>query len=78
MPPDPAGSHGPAPRRGNAGETPRSGAPTRPARDWGPDVLLDQQIGGGVMWVPGTMMLAIAVLVTTYFWADHEGFRGRR
>jgi len=47
-------------------------------RDWGPDVLLDQQIGGGVMWVPGTMMLAIAVLVTTYFWADHEGFRGRQ
>lgn len=47
-------------------------------RHWGPDVLLDQQIGGGVMWVPGTMMLAVAVLVTTYFWADHEGFRGRQ
>ena len=47
-------------------------------REWGPAVLLDQQIGGGVMWVPGTMMLAIAVLVTAYFWADHEGFRGRQ
>ena len=37
-----------------------------------------QQIGGGVMWVPGTMMLAVAVLVTAYFWAEYEGFRGRQ
>ena len=47
-------------------------------REWGPEALLDQQIGGGVMWVPGTMMLAVAVLVTAYFWAEYEGFRGRQ
>ena len=47
-------------------------------REWGPDALLDQRIGGGVMWVPGTMMLAIAVLITAYFWAEYEGLRGRK
>lgn len=47
-------------------------------RDWGPDALLDQRIGGGIMWVPGAMMLALAVLATVYFWAEHEGFKGRQ
>ncbi len=47
-------------------------------RDWGPSALLDQQIGGGVMWVPGAMMLGIAVIVTVYYWAENEGFKGRQ
>ena len=47
-------------------------------RDWGPTAILDQRIGGGIMWVPGAMMLALAVLVTVYYWAEHEGFEGRR
>ena len=48
------------------------------AREWGPDALTDQRIGAGIMWVPGSMMFAIAVIATIYFWAEHEGFRGRR
>lgn len=47
-------------------------------REWGPTAILDQRIGGGIMWVPGAMMLALAVLVTVYYWAEHEGFEGRR
>lgn len=47
-------------------------------RDWGPTALDDQRIGAGIMWVPGTMMFAIAVLVIVYYWAEHEAFRSRR
>ena len=48
------------------------------ARAWGPDALTDQRIGAGIMWVPGSMMFAIGVVATVYFWAEREGFRGRR
>ena len=48
------------------------------ARDWGPDALTDQQVGAGIMWVPGAMMLGLAVVITAYFWAEHEAFRGKR
>ena len=47
-------------------------------RDWGPSALTDQRIGAGVMWVPGTMMLALAVLAIVYYWAENEAFQGRR
>jgi cytochrome c oxidase assembly factor CtaG len=47
-------------------------------REWGPSALTDQRIGAGIMWVPGTMMFAIAVLVIVYYWAEHETFRSRR
>ena len=47
-------------------------------RDWGPSALRDQRIGGGVMWVPGAMMFALALLATLYYWAEHEGFKGRQ
>ena len=47
-------------------------------RDWGPSALADQRIGAGIMWVPGTMMFALAVLVIVYYWAEHESFRSRR
>ncbi len=47
-------------------------------RDWGPSALTDQRIGAGIMWVPGTMMFALAVLVIVYYWAEHEAFRSRR
>ena len=49
-----------------------------PLRGWGPSALIDQRIGAGIMWVPGAMMFALAVLVNVYYWAEHEGFRGRR
>ena len=47
-------------------------------RDWGPTALTDQRIGAGVMWVPGTMMLALAIILNLYYWAEHEEFEGRR
>ena len=47
-------------------------------RDWGPDALTDQRIGAGIMWVPGSMMFVIAIMLTVYFWAEHEGFKGRQ
>ncbi len=47
-------------------------------REWGPTALLDQRIGAGIMWVPGSMMFALAIIVTVYFWAEREGFKARR
>ena len=47
-------------------------------REWGPDALLDQRIGAGIMWVPGSMMFALAIIVTVYYWAEREGFKDRR
>lgn len=47
-------------------------------RDWGPSALTDQRLGAGVMWVPGAMMFGLAILVVFYYWAEHEGFEGRR
>ena len=47
-------------------------------RDWGPDALTDQRIGAGIMWVPGSMMFVIGIMLTVYFWAEHEGFKGRQ
>jgi cytochrome c oxidase assembly factor CtaG len=47
-------------------------------REWGPSAIDDQRLGAGVMWVPGAMMFGLALLVVFYFWAEHEGFEGRR
>lgn len=47
-------------------------------REWGPTALLDQRIGAGIMWVPGSMMFALAIITTVYFWAEREGFKDRR
>ena len=33
----------------------------------------DEQIGGLTMWIPGTMMFAIAALVVLYRWGKDEG-----
>ena len=49
----------------------------------GPAIILtiaidDQRLGAGVMWVPGAMMFGLALVVVFYFWAEHEGFEGRR
>lgn len=47
-------------------------------RGWGPNALIDQRIGAGVMWVPGAMMFFFGILVTVYYWAEREHFNGRR
>jgi cytochrome c oxidase assembly factor CtaG len=41
-------------------------------RVWGIDVLGDQIIGGVIMWVPGSMMYIIAVLILTARWLQNE------
>ena len=47
-------------------------------REWGPDALTDQRLGAGIMWVPGSMMFVIAIMLTVYYWAEREGFKGRQ
>ena len=47
-------------------------------RSWGPDALTDQRLGAGIMWVPGSMMFVIAIMLTVYYWAEREGFKGRQ
>ena len=47
-------------------------------RDWGPTALVDQRTGAGIMWVPGSMMFALAIVATVYFWAEREGMKGRQ
>jgi cytochrome c oxidase assembly factor CtaG len=44
----------------------------RLARAWGPSVLADQRLGGGVMWVAGDLTLLVAVLAVAAAWAGHE------
>lgn len=41
-------------------------------RLWGIDILTDQQIGGVIMWVPGSMMYLIAALICVARWIDQE------
>lgn len=41
-------------------------------RVWGIDVLGDQILGGVIMWVPGSMMYIIAVLILTARWLQRE------
>mgnify|MGYP001113214468 CR=1 FL=1 len=41
-------------------------------RLWGLDALSDQQLGGLIMWVPGSMMYIIAVLIITARWLQGE------
>ena len=47
-------------------------------RDWGPSAVTDQRLGAGIMWVPGSMMFVIAIMLTVYYWAEREGFKGRQ
>ena len=41
-------------------------------RVWGIDVVEDQMLGGVIMWVPGSMMYIVAVLVLTARWLQGE------
>jgi putative copper resistance protein D len=44
----------------------------RLGRAWGPSVLADQRLGGGIMWVAGDLTLLVAVLAVAASWAGHE------
>ena len=39
---------------------------------WHVSMLTDEQTGGIIMWIPGTMMFAISALVIVYRWASEE------
>lgn len=41
-------------------------------RLWGIDALGDQMLGGVIMWVPGSMMYIVAVLIITARWLQGE------
>ncbi|MGH9279233.1 MAG: cytochrome c oxidase assembly protein [Acidimicrobiales bacterium] len=42
----------------------------RQARAWGPSVLDDQRLGGGLMWVAGDLTLLVAVLAVAAAWGS--------
>jgi cytochrome c oxidase assembly factor CtaG len=49
------------------------------SRPGGLSALVDQQLGAGVLWVPGSIALTLAVCINFYFWLDPEaGRRPRR
>jgi putative membrane protein len=43
-----------------------------PARPGGLSALGDQQIGGGMMWVPGSISYSIAIFVLLLLWLRDE------
>jgi putative membrane protein len=48
-------------------------------RPGGLSALADQQLGAGVLWVPGSIALLVAICVNFYLWLDPEaGRRSRR
>ncbi|MCC7363759.1 MAG: cytochrome c oxidase assembly protein [Dehalococcoidia bacterium] len=47
-------------------------------RDWGPSVLLDQQLAGITMWVFGDMMFLVALAFMAYAWVKHEEREAKR
>jgi putative copper resistance protein D len=42
------------------------------ARDWGPTVLEDQQIAGGVMWITGDILFLVGLAAILVGWMAHE------
>ena len=43
-----------------------------PSRPGGVSALGDQQIAAGVMWVPGSIVYTVAILIFFYRWLGHE------
>jgi len=41
-------------------------------RPGGISALTDQQLGAGIMWVPGSITYAILIIVCTYLWLRDE------
>lgn len=48
------------------------------AREWGPSVLSDQQLAGGLMWAAGDVMLLVSIVVIFILWWRHEEARSAR
>ena len=47
-------------------------------RSWGPSVLIDQQIGGLIMWSAGDLALLVAMAVLVADWMRHDMRRSQR
>jgi cytochrome c oxidase assembly factor CtaG len=47
-------------------------------RTWGPDALIDQQIGGVVMWGAGDLLLLLALAAVVAGWMRADARRSRR
>jgi putative membrane protein len=51
----------------------------QPSRPGGLSALADQQLAAGVLWVPGSIALTVAICINFYLWLDPEaGRRSRR
>jgi len=48
-----------------------------PSRPGGISALTDQQLGGGMMWVPGAISYSIALIVFLFQWLAEEDSRGQ-
>jgi cytochrome c oxidase assembly factor CtaG len=48
-----------------------------PSRPGGISALTDQQVGAGIMWVPGSITFSIVFLTCLYLWFREEDLRGR-
>jgi putative copper resistance protein D len=48
------------------------------ARDWGPTVLEDQAMAGGIMWVGGDGAFVLALVLTVAAWLRHEERANKR
>ena len=49
-----------------------------PWRPGGISALTDQQLGAGIMWVPGSVTYAILIIVCTYLWLRDEDRAAQR
>ena len=47
-------------------------------RPGGLSALGDQELGAGVLWVPGSITLLVAICINFYLWLDPEGSRRSR
>jgi putative membrane protein len=48
-----------------------------PSRPGGISALMDQQLGAGIMWVPGSITYSIVFMACMYLWFNEEDARGR-
>ena len=51
---------------------------TLAARPGGISALTDQQIAGGIMWVPGSLAYTLTWMVGFYRWLEADGTRQRQ
>ena len=47
-------------------------------RDWGPTVLEDQAVAGGIMWVGGDGAFVLALVLAVAAWLRHEERANKR